>query len=115
MARFDLDVDVTETLDDGGAPAGLRGTVTAAADLFDAGTAAAITARLARVLDALTADPALRLSAVDVLEQRGTAAVAVRVERHEPAGARGDDGRAVRRCGRRGARMRWRCRAGTVL
>ena len=68
MARFDLYVAVAEAVGAGGAPAGLRGVVTGAADLFDAGTVAAIAARLVRVLDAVTADPGLRVSGVDVLD-----------------------------------------------
>ena len=39
-----------------------------AADLFDAGTVAVLAGRLARVLQAVTADPGLRVSQVDVLE-----------------------------------------------
>ncbi len=68
MARFDLDVSVGEAFGADGVPAGLRGGVTGAADLFDAGTVEAIAGRLARVLDAVTADPGLRLSGVDVLD-----------------------------------------------
>ncbi|MEV4567554.1 amino acid adenylation domain-containing protein [Nonomuraea sp. NPDC049419] len=68
VVKFDLDVSVVEVLDASGAPAGLRGSVTAAADLFDAETAEMIAERLARVLDTLAADPGLRLSQVDVLD-----------------------------------------------
>ncbi|WP_344518016.1 amino acid adenylation domain-containing protein, partial [Streptomyces paradoxus] len=68
-AKFDLDVLVAEAFDADGAPAGFRGTVTVAADLFDAEAADRIAAALARVLDSVTADPRLRLSAVDVLDE----------------------------------------------
>ncbi|MFC5023291.1 amino acid adenylation domain-containing protein [Streptomyces coeruleoprunus] len=67
MAKFDLDVLVGEAYDADGTPAGLRGTLTVAADLFDAGTAAHIATRWARVLEAVTDDPAVRLGALDVL------------------------------------------------
>ncbi|WP_455770095.1 amino acid adenylation domain-containing protein, partial [Streptomyces canus] len=65
-AKFDLDVMVGEDFDAQGRPAGLHGTVTAANDLFDRATAHRLTERWARVLDAVTADPQVRLSAVDV-------------------------------------------------
>ncbi|MFD4948558.1 amino acid adenylation domain-containing protein, partial [Streptomyces sp. NPDC058409] len=68
-AKFDLDVLVAEAFDAEGAPAGFRGIVTVAADLFDAEAADRIAAALARALDSLTADPRLRLSAVDVLDE----------------------------------------------
>ncbi|MCW7947452.1 hypothetical protein AAW14_37455, partial [Streptomyces hygroscopicus] len=67
LARFDLDVIVAEKFDERGAPAGMGGSVTAAADLFDAESAERLVARLVQVLDQLTGDPQLRLSAVDVL------------------------------------------------
>ena len=53
--------------DAAGAPAGLRGEVIAAADLFDPATVEAIAQRLVRVLDLVAADPQVRLSEVDVL------------------------------------------------
>ncbi|WP_405402101.1 amino acid adenylation domain-containing protein [Streptomyces sp. NBC_01104] len=66
-AKFDLDVLVGEEFDADGAPAGLSGSMGAAADLFEAATVEDFAARLARVLDLLTRSPGVRLSEVDVL------------------------------------------------
>ena len=67
-AKFDLDFTVVETSSEDGAPAGLRGSVTVAADLFDAPTAATTFAeRFARVLTAVAQNPGIRIGAVDVL------------------------------------------------
>ncbi|MFE0209062.1 amino acid adenylation domain-containing protein [Streptomyces sp. NPDC058985] len=67
QAKFDLDVSVGEVLDAHGAPAGLRGAMVAATDLFDLESARRIADRWARVLETLAADPGLRLSELDVL------------------------------------------------
>ncbi|MEU4245719.1 amino acid adenylation domain-containing protein, partial [Actinoplanes sp. NPDC026619] len=67
-AKFDLDVAAGELFDDQGNPAGLYGSVTAAADLFDPATADRIATWLMRVLDAVTAAPEVRLHAIDVLD-----------------------------------------------
>ena len=66
-ARFDLDILLGEARDGQGLPAGLRGTLTAAADLFDEATARAIGGRFARVLAAVAACPGARLRQVPVL------------------------------------------------
>ncbi|RSS72244.1 non-ribosomal peptide synthetase, partial [Streptomyces sp. WAC06614] len=66
-AKFDLLFSLEETFTADGGPAGLRGVVEYAADLFDRTTAETIGARLTRLLDAVTADPDLRVCAVDVL------------------------------------------------
>ncbi|MGW3659590.1 amino acid adenylation domain-containing protein [Streptomyces sp. NPDC005151] len=65
--KFDLDVMVTENFDEHAGPAGLTGSVTASADLFDAGFARTLTERWLRVLRAVTESAQLRLSAVDLL------------------------------------------------
>ena len=52
----------------GGRPGGLRGVVTAAADLFDEDTVQAIAVRLGRVLAAVAAGPQARLHQIAVLE-----------------------------------------------
>jgi amino acid adenylation domain-containing protein len=67
-ARFDLSVNLGEIRDADGRPGGLRGRLTAAADLFDEGTAAAIAARFLRVVAAVAADPSARLSTVPMLD-----------------------------------------------
>ncbi|MEU2065301.1 condensation domain-containing protein, partial [Streptomyces sp. NPDC013455] len=66
-AKFDLEVRVSEAFDEQGAPAGVWGSVVAAADLFDRETVEGLGERLVRVLGLLVADPGARLSAVDVL------------------------------------------------
>jgi len=68
-AKFDLDVLLSETFEADGAPAGLRGVITAAADLFDEPFAGQFASRLARVLDVMTTDLDLPLSAVDILDE----------------------------------------------
>ncbi|MDX2683636.1 non-ribosomal peptide synthetase, partial [Streptomyces soliscabiei] len=66
-AKFDLDVMVEEEFDAEGDPAGVRGAVTVAADLFDATTAGRLAERFIHVLSELTADTPARVGAVDVL------------------------------------------------
>ncbi|MFJ7345827.1 amino acid adenylation domain-containing protein, partial [Streptomyces sp. NPDC101110] len=72
-AKFDLDVMATEVFDAEGAPAGVRGVVIAAADVFDAGTAERFAEWLVRAVEVLVGAPEIRLSSVDVLspDERG--------------------------------------------
>ncbi|WP_346115587.1 condensation domain-containing protein, partial [Nonomuraea maheshkhaliensis] len=65
-AKFDLDVMVSEAFDRG-APAGVRGSVTVATDLFDPEWAERIMRYWVRVLDLVSTDPGTRLSGVDLL------------------------------------------------
>ncbi|MEU7076155.1 condensation domain-containing protein, partial [Streptomyces narbonensis] len=67
-AKFDLDASVTEVFDGAGAPAGLRGSVVASADLFDVETAERLVARWVKVLEVLVLAPGSRLSEVEVLD-----------------------------------------------
>jgi amino acid adenylation domain-containing protein len=66
-AKFDLDFSIGEVYDAAGAPAGMHGGLVAATDLFDPASARRIAERWVRVLDAVSADPRLRLSEVPVL------------------------------------------------
>ncbi|WP_156763504.1 non-ribosomal peptide synthetase, partial [Mycobacterium scrofulaceum] len=67
-ARMDLTFNVAERFTDDGEPAGISGAVEFRTDVFDAGTVAAVVERLERVLVAMTADPGVRLSSIDVLQ-----------------------------------------------
>ncbi|MEU1591137.1 amino acid adenylation domain-containing protein, partial [Micromonospora sp. NPDC005710] len=67
-AKFDLEFGVTEEFDTDRRPAGLRGELIAAADLFDAGSVSGLVERFVRVLAALVDEPGARVSAVDVLD-----------------------------------------------
>ncbi|MFF7897195.1 amino acid adenylation domain-containing protein, partial [Streptomyces sp. NPDC007907] len=72
-AKFDLDIMATEVFDTEGAPAGMRGVVIAAADVFDAPTAERFAEWLVRAVEAVVGAPDIRVSAVDVLsaDERG--------------------------------------------
>ncbi|WP_256082948.1 amino acid adenylation domain-containing protein, partial [Streptomyces sp. AVP053U2] len=66
-AKFDIEISVGEAFGPEGVPAGLRGALIAAADLFDVATVERLVEGLVRVLGQVVADPGLRLGAVDVL------------------------------------------------
>ncbi len=68
-ARLDVQITLAETRGSGGEPAGLRGAVTVAADLFDEPAARALSERFARVLAAVAADPGARPYQVQVLDR----------------------------------------------
>ncbi|WP_249383561.1 non-ribosomal peptide synthetase [Mycobacterium sp. DBP42] len=67
-ARTDLSFSLAERWTETGQAAGISGTVEYRTDVFDASTIEALVARLYRVLEAMAADPARRLSAIDVLD-----------------------------------------------
>ncbi|MFF7591555.1 amino acid adenylation domain-containing protein, partial [Kitasatospora purpeofusca] len=67
-AKFDLDVMVGEAFGPDGAPAGIRGVLKAAADLFEPDMTDRIARILLRVLEAMATDPSQRIGALDVLE-----------------------------------------------
>ncbi|MGV0816255.1 condensation domain-containing protein, partial [Mycolicibacterium boenickei] len=67
-ARMDLVFSLAERFSEAGAPAGIGGVVEFRTDVFDAASIRTLVARLQRVLVAMTADTAQRLSSVDVLD-----------------------------------------------
>ncbi|WP_308404109.1 non-ribosomal peptide synthetase [Streptomyces rhizosphaericus] len=68
-AKFDLLFRFAERRDGVGAPAGMRGAVEFSTALFDRSTVGALVGRLVRVLEAVVADPGVRVGAVDVLSE----------------------------------------------
>ena len=67
-AKFDLTVNLHETHDAAGAPAGIGGAVVFAEDLFDADSARTLVRRLGEVLASVVADPATRVGALEILD-----------------------------------------------
>ncbi|WP_280273044.1 non-ribosomal peptide synthetase, partial [Nocardia wallacei] len=68
IAQFDLQLVVTDTYDDTGAPAGITGHLAYASDLFDESTAAAIAARFRRIVRDVVAAPRRPVGDIDVLD-----------------------------------------------
>ncbi|MDX3225470.1 non-ribosomal peptide synthase/polyketide synthase [Streptomyces sp. ME19-01-6] len=85
-AKFDLLVQAARQRAEDGAPAGLAGTITYAADLFDRASVEAIAGWLVRLLEAVAADPGRRIGAVELLDA---------AERHEVLTLRNDTAREV--------------------
>ena len=67
-ARMDLAFSLAERWTEAGEPAGIGGVVEFRTDVFDAASIEALIERLRRVVAAITADPARRLSSIDVLD-----------------------------------------------
>ena len=68
-ARMDLVFWLGERWGEAGEPAGIGGAVEFRTDVFDAASIEALIERLERVVVAMTADPARRLSSVDLLDE----------------------------------------------
>ncbi|MET8022423.1 AMP-binding protein, partial [Streptomyces decoyicus] len=69
-SKFDLSVDFEIRRDDAGCPTGLRTSWEYATDLFDRATVQAMAERLVRLLEAVTADPDLRVGDVELLSEQ---------------------------------------------
>ncbi|MFE3103913.1 amino acid adenylation domain-containing protein [Nocardia tengchongensis] len=74
-SQFDLTFDLRAPLPGLDDEAGLEGTLTFATDLFDETTAARLVTRWRRVLTAVTADPGIRLSDIELLDLAERAAL----------------------------------------
>ncbi|MEV0088225.1 non-ribosomal peptide synthase/polyketide synthase [Saccharopolyspora sp. NPDC050642] len=68
-AKFDLTVELTERSGTAGEPRGFAGAVEFSTDLFDLATAQRLVARFVRVLEAVVADPGIRVGDIDVLTE----------------------------------------------
>uniref|UniRef100_UPI000B1ED7B1 non-ribosomal peptide synthetase n=1 Tax=Nocardia yamanashiensis TaxID=209247 RepID=UPI000B1ED7B1 len=75
-SQFDLTFDLREPAP--GETTGLDGTLTYAVDLFDESTAALLLTRWRRILTAITANPNIRISDIDLLEDSERAALVPR-------------------------------------
>ncbi|MFJ7905485.1 amino acid adenylation domain-containing protein [Kitasatospora sp. NPDC096204] len=67
VAKFDLNIGITERHGPDGAPAGLTGSIEYSADLYDRATVAALAERLGRLLAGAAADPHAPIGTLDVL------------------------------------------------
>jgi non-ribosomal peptide synthetase component F len=67
-ARMDLSFSLAERWSEAGEPAGIGGAVEFRTDVFDAESIDALIERLRRVLAAMTADPTLRLSSMELID-----------------------------------------------
>ncbi|MGQ4406758.1 condensation domain-containing protein, partial [Streptomyces hayashii] len=67
-AKFDLELDFVELFEQSGAPAGLRGSLTASVDLFERDAAARLANRFRRALELLVAEPETRVSGLELLD-----------------------------------------------
>ena len=67
-ARMDLTLSLAERFTETGEPAGIGGTVEFRTDVFDADSIQTLIERLQRVVQAMTEDPARRLSSIDLLD-----------------------------------------------
>ncbi|MFC4126656.1 non-ribosomal peptide synthase/polyketide synthase [Nocardia rhizosphaerae] len=68
VAKFDLELTLTEHRDDTGSPAGISGAFVYATDLFDQATVAGFADRLHRLLTGLLADPTSAVGDIDLLD-----------------------------------------------
>ncbi len=82
LGRFDLGVSAVELFDEVGTPSGITVTLAFATDLFDAETVRGLGLRFARVLESVTADPAIMVGDIDILSDDERSAI--RPVRGEP-------------------------------
>ncbi|MFE9664888.1 amino acid adenylation domain-containing protein, partial [Streptomyces sp. NPDC005955] len=85
-SQFDLTLNLVESFDEDGRPAGLSGMIEYATDLYDAATVDAFATRWTRLLAAAAEDPQRRVGALDLLDaaERRTLAAWSTSPRTEP-------------------------------
>ncbi|WP_417629251.1 amino acid adenylation domain-containing protein [Nocardia lasii] len=76
-SQFDLHWIVIDSYDEGGAPAGIAGTITYATDLFDESTVQGIAARFERLLTTVAEAPLTRVGEFEVLTEDERASILV--------------------------------------
>nr|BAV56271.1 lesB [Lysobacter sp. RH2180-5] len=101
VAKFDLAFTFAERNAPGAAPAGLRGALEYARDLFDEAGAQAVAARLRAFLLAVAADETLRIGAVDLLRPAERAQLLI--ARNDTAAELGEDADVIARFRRQAA------------
>ncbi|MFD6884797.1 amino acid adenylation domain-containing protein, partial [Rhodococcus sp. NPDC060084] len=67
IAKFDLQLTLSEGFAEDGSPDGFRADFTYATDLFDAATVEGFAERFVRILEAVVADPSCRVGDIDLL------------------------------------------------
>ncbi|MGF7119706.1 non-ribosomal peptide synthase/polyketide synthase [Rhodococcus sp. BE178] len=67
IAKFDLQLQISQNYDDSGAPAAVAGVFEYATDLFDASTIASFAQRFVRILDAIVEDASVPVGDVEIL------------------------------------------------
>ncbi|MFD4181687.1 amino acid adenylation domain-containing protein, partial [Rhodococcus sp. NPDC058514] len=68
IAKFDLQVTMTESIDDGGVLSGIAAELTYATDLFDEPTMREFEQRFVRVLEAVALNPVVAVGDIDILD-----------------------------------------------
>ncbi|WP_254699005.1 non-ribosomal peptide synthase/polyketide synthase [Rhodococcus sp. SGAir0479] len=67
ISKFDLQLQISESFDDAGAPDTVGAVFEYATDLFDASTVASFARRFVRILDAVVTDPAATVGDIEIL------------------------------------------------
>ncbi|OAK54188.1 amino acid adenylation domain-containing protein [Rhodococcoides kyotonense] len=67
VAKFDLQLTMSEKVDESGAPAGMSAAITYATDLFDESTVRMFADRFSAIVEAVTADPNCIVGDVDIV------------------------------------------------
>ncbi|MGW5338681.1 non-ribosomal peptide synthase/polyketide synthase [Rhodococcus pyridinivorans] len=68
VAKFDLQLTLSESIDEEGIPAGMPAELTYATDLFDEATVSSFARRFVRVLEAVVADPSVSVGRLPLLD-----------------------------------------------